>query len=285
MAETPPFDPQAYTLELRRNWDEASSHYARLSAEHFPSIAEAFLDFSGLRPGMRLLDLACGPGTLTGPAARRVAPSQTVVGLDLSPAMTALAAEKAAREGLAGVSFRQGNAEELAFKDASFDAVLCQLGLMLFARPERALAEMRRVASPGGTVGCLVQGTAEGMVFTSLLMKCSLKHAPELKIPGAPTMYGFGPRGVLKSAFVRAGLEKIEERRLSGTFAFASPEAYWESMTAASGRMRRFLGALAPPTQEAIRRDVLSGAAAYAKGGRLAIPYEFVMARGQAAQV
>lgn len=280
MSGATPFDPATYTKELSRHWDEASSHYARLSAEHFPAVSEAFVRFAAPRPGQRILDLACGPATITGLIARRVGPSGRVEGVDLSPAMVALAGRKTEREGLSNASFRQGNAEELDCPDGSFDGLLCQLGLMLFARPDRALDEMARVTRPGGRVACLVQGRGEEMIFTSLIMRCTLKHAPQLKIPGAPALYAFGPPGLLKKAFSRAGLIDVACRRLRGTFAFASPEAYWETMARAGGRMRSFLGELPKKIRKAIRQDVLSEAKAYESHGLLAVPYEFVMARG-----
>src|SRR6185295_14017163 len=126
---------------------------------------------------------------------------------------------------------REMDAEELDFPDGTFDAVICQLGLMLFARPEAALGEMTRVVKRGGRISCLVQGDPEKMIFSSLINKTLFRHAPDLKLPGAPNIYAFAGDGVLEWAFRAAELSEIRTARLAGTFPFASPEAYWDTMT------------------------------------------------------
>ena len=181
----------------------------------------------------------------------------------------------------ARVEFREMNAESLGFTDGSFDAVVCQLGLMLFARPLEALKEMVRVAKPGGRVCCLVQGTAERMLFTSLLMRIMVKHAPQIKVPGAPTLYDFGPPGLLEAALEEAGLADILSRRLDGAFHFPSPEDYWKRMTEGAGRTGAILRDLSAETRAAVERETLSALEDFRSGDGLDVPYEFVMARGR----
>ncbi len=117
-----------------------------------PAASEAAFFLGYLRPGMELLDVGCGPGTITLGLAEVVAPD-AVVGIDLQltevrKART-LAAERLARN----VRFAVGNAYELPFLQASFDAVFASGVLMHLREPARALAEMRRVLRPHGFVG------------------------------------------------------------------------------------------------------------------------------------
>jgi demethylmenaquinone methyltransferase/2-methoxy-6-polyprenyl-1,4-benzoquinol methylase len=101
---------------------------------------------AGLEPGRRALDLCCGTGDVAFALARTGA---IVTGLDFSPAMLAVARERARRE--AGrVEFLEGDALNLPFPDASFDAVTISYGLRNLADFEAALAGMRRVLRPGG---------------------------------------------------------------------------------------------------------------------------------------
>lgn len=93
----------------------------------------------------RVLDIACGTGVLTRAIARRLDASGSVTGLDLNPGMLAVAEERAPH-----VTWHQGDAASLPFDDRSFDVVVSQFGLMLFASPDTALQEMRRVLRPGG---------------------------------------------------------------------------------------------------------------------------------------
>lgn len=112
-----------------------------LMEEWAPRVA----DTAGIRPGHRVLDVACGTGVLTREAARRAGPSGAVTGLDLNPAMLAVAARLSPT-----LSWQQGNAESLPFPDQSFDAVVSQFGLMFVPDPVAALREMMRVLVPGG---------------------------------------------------------------------------------------------------------------------------------------
>ncbi len=277
------FDPDAFTRESRGNWDQASRSYEALSSRLFGPMTRKFIRFSGVQTGQRVLDVACGPGTASLPAARAVGPKGRVLGVDLSPAMTRLAAARSRRAGLGRARFKVMDAQELPLPPRSFDAAICQLGLMLFARPDRALARMRRVCRPGATVTALVQGRARRMVFTSLPLMTVLRHAPELRVPGAPTLYSFGAPGVLAEAFRQAGLARVRVRRLAGAFAFRSEREYWRGIALGGGRLRSFLASLPTEKRAAIETEVLARARAYRRGGALKIPFEMVMARGRVA--
>lgn len=106
-----------------------------------------------LHPGMRLLDVGCGPGSITVDLATVVAPGE-VVGLDLQPAQLERAVALAAERGVANVRFERGDAYALPFPDAAFDAVYSHTLLSHLHEPLRALREMHRVLRPGG-VACV----------------------------------------------------------------------------------------------------------------------------------
>jgi ubiquinone/menaquinone biosynthesis C-methylase UbiE len=269
------FDPKSYTRQLRQNWNSVAPQYRRISEDYFRSVAHAFVDFTALKPRQSVLDVACGPGTATTEAVKAVGRAGKVVGVDLSFEMLKLAGEK-----LGTVDLREMSAEALDFPQGTFDAVICQLGLMLFAEPETAMKEMVRVTKPGGKVSCLVQGTPDKMLFTSLVLKTMVRHAPELKTQGGPSLYAYGPEGVLERALTQAGLARVRSGRLTGTYPFDSPEIYWEILTTGGGRTGSMLKSLPAEKRAAIRNEVLATAETYRKGRRLEIPFEFVMAQG-----
>jgi SAM-dependent methyltransferase len=106
-----------------------------------------------VRPGQRVLDVACGTGFATRAAASTVGSHGSVVAIDINPTMI----DKARQQPTPGdVAWQIASALELPFEDGSFDAVICQQGLQFFPSPADGLAEMHRVLRPGGTLGATV---------------------------------------------------------------------------------------------------------------------------------
>jgi demethylmenaquinone methyltransferase / 2-methoxy-6-polyprenyl-1,4-benzoquinol methylase len=112
------------------------------------------VDIAGVLPGAAALDVCCGTGDLALELRRRVGPAGRVVGLDFSAPMLELAERKSAAQD-AAVEWVQGNALELPFPDATFDAATVGFGVRNVADLGRAIAEMARVVRPGGTVAIL----------------------------------------------------------------------------------------------------------------------------------
>ena len=104
-----------------------------------------------LRPGLAVLDVGCGPGTITCDLATRVAPGP-VTGIDTSEEVLVEARAVAAEAGVASVAFEQGSVFDLRFDDGSFDMVHAHQVLQHVGDPVAALVEMRRVCRPGGLV-------------------------------------------------------------------------------------------------------------------------------------
>lgn len=126
-----------------------------------PEWRPLLLEYLGMGPGMNVLEVCCGPGTLAPYLAEGIAPG-TVTGLDLDEAFIARAREKAARSGLAGVDYVLGDACALPFPAGSFDAVTSYTGIGVLPDPERGLAEMIRVCKPGGTVSIMEPAVGAG---------------------------------------------------------------------------------------------------------------------------
>jgi ubiquinone/menaquinone biosynthesis C-methylase UbiE len=111
-------------------------------------VGETCVDRAGIEAGMDVLDVACGTGNATLPAARRGA---TVTGLDITPELLEVARANAAEEGL-DIEWVEGDAEALPFEDESFDRVISTFGVMFAPRHEVAAAELARVCRPGGRI-------------------------------------------------------------------------------------------------------------------------------------
>jgi SAM-dependent methyltransferase len=133
----------SFKAAQREGW----SSFTPLAALTTP-VAARLVSFAGVKPGDRLLDVACGTGVVAVTAARRGA---TVTGLDLTPELIERARENSAIVGL-NVAWHEGDAEALPFPDDAFDVVTSQFGHMFAPRPEVVVAEMLRVLRPGGTL-------------------------------------------------------------------------------------------------------------------------------------
>lgn len=166
-------------------------------------------------PGMRVIDLACGPGTLTRRLAERVGPSGEVVGVDLAPGML----ERARLAGIPNARFELMDIEELAFPDATFDAAVCGHGLQFSPHLMRALAEARRVLRAGCPFGASVpagpgQGQAVSKLLDSVLDRW-LPAAPEAEDRAATRATILDPQAfraaAIEAGFDSARVEVIEE--------------------------------------------------------------------------
>ena len=174
----------------RYGWDKAAAHYDRAWRAQLEPAQTVLLDMAELVPGESVLDVACGTGLVTFPAANAVAPGGKVLGTDISEEMLNTARGTAHTSGIANCTFERMDAEQLAIENAAFDIALCALGLMYAPNPEQAVAEMYRVLMPGGRAVSAVWGEAENAagrkssrsstrVFSRKSARCSFASAPE----------------------------------------------------------------------------------------------------------
>jgi ubiquinone/menaquinone biosynthesis C-methylase UbiE len=143
---------------------------------------EAFVRRIGIKPGAKVLDIACGTGNTAIPAAQA---GGVVTGVDIATNLLAQARKRASAEDL-DIRFDEGDAEELPYPDQSFDVVLSMFGAMFAPRPERAAAEMIRVCKPGGKIA-MASWTPEG--FVGQTFKVTAKMVPPPPLP-PPVLWG-----------------------------------------------------------------------------------------------
>jgi len=144
--------------------------------------AANFVGRIGITPGSKVLDVACGTGNTTIPAAKTGA---SVTGVDIATNLLEQAKTRADSEKLK-VQFQEGDVEELPFPDHSFDVVLSMFGAMFAPRPEKVAAELIRVCKPGGVIS-MANWTPEG--FVGKTFHATAKMVPPPPVP-APVLWG-----------------------------------------------------------------------------------------------
>jgi ubiquinone/menaquinone biosynthesis C-methylase UbiE len=190
-----------------------------------------------LRAGMSLLDIGCGPGTITTDLARLVAPGQ-VIGLDASADVVTQAESHAAASGLTNLRFEVGNLFSLAYDDARFDVVHAHQVLQHLVDPVAALDELGRVLRPGGTLA-VRDGDYGG--FRWAPDDARLNRWLELYL--AVTAHN-GHNALIAPALLRlahdAGFEQVTVSSTNWTFADPESRAWWGGLWADRIRYSRF---------------------------------------------
>jgi SAM-dependent methyltransferase len=137
----------------------AADHYDRHVGRYNAELARALVEFAGVRPGQRALDVGCGPGALSRELAA-VLGAMHVSAIDPSPSFVA-----AAQGRLPGVNVRVAAAEQVPFDDNTFDHALAQLVVNFMADARKGLSEMARVTRSGGVISVATWDYSDGMTF------------------------------------------------------------------------------------------------------------------------
>jgi SAM-dependent methyltransferase len=216
-------------------------------ARHIETGAEEFIARLELKPGERLLDVACGSGNLALPAARAGA---IVTGVDIATNLLEQARARAASEGLK-IQFDEGDAESLPYGDAAFDTVVSMFGAMFAPRPELVAAELARVCRPGGRIA-MANWTPEG--FVGQMFKTTGKHVPPP--PTMPSPLKWGDEEAVRER-LRDGIADLKLTRQTCKFDYPFPPAeVVETFRLYYGPTQRAFEALDTDAQAALRNDL-----------------------------
>lgn len=188
------------------------------------------------QPGAAVLDVACGPGSVTRLVAERVGPNGRVIGCDLSPAMLELARAKPSPPAAAPVEYIEAPADRLPVEDRSFDTATCQQGLQFFPDRPAGLAEMHRALRPGGRLGIAVWSEiGDSPVFAAMYDALREVVGEELADRYRAGPWGFPVADDLRALVASVGFAEVRVARHTIEVAFEGGAAQFASTLAASG--------------------------------------------------
>ena len=227
----------------------SGSHYDQWMGRWSRLLAHEFLQWLNLPAGLRWLDVCCGSGVITEAIVDRNAPS-SIVGIDASPEQINFARQHRAHP---NVTFQTGDAVSLSFPDASFDAVVCGLGLHYLPNPVEALIEFRRVTAPAGTIAVYLWDYAEGARFLREFWDAAVAVDHEAASFDQAHRFPMCTREGLQSLFDQAGLKHTSLHALEIVTHFTSFEDYWAPLLTGQGSAPNYLATRDKKIQTAIR--------------------------------
>ena len=254
---------------------EAYEHYiGRWSRLFVPALLAA----AEIRGGDRVLDVATGTGEAAHLALQHVGDSGLVVGVDISRAMLDAACIRLSGQRFVPVI---SDGQALVFPDATFDAVVCQLGLMFFPDPPCALAEFRRVLRPGRCAAICVISSPDQAPMWGVLADALTRYLPEQK-RALHLAFALADAAHLEGLLGAAGFHDVRVARDTREGVVESFAEYWAPIEAGTGQMPQAYLSLPEPSRRAVRAEVEARLSHFAVDGRLLMKAEMLIAVGRA---
>jgi len=276
--QQPAFDAAKYKNAQREQWNKDGAAWRRWNPtldRWYGEVTRQMLDLARIQPGQRILDIAAGAGEPAVSAAERVGPEGYVLATDISEGIVELALEVARERGLKQIDTRVMDGEKLDLPDASFDAVLCRLGLMYMPHPVTALSEWRRALRPGGRVAVVVFSTPDrnswGSMPASIIRRRAQLPPP---VPGQPGPFSLGGPGVLEGVFRQAGFADPEVRAVAVPHRTESAAEYVRVAREAFGAFNAMMAHLSPQERESAWNEVEDSMRSFESPGGFEVPGE-----------
>lgn len=268
-------EPALQRRVQRYGWDRASGYYEAYWQKQLYPAQQKLLQLANIKGGEKIIDIACGTGLVSFPAAEQAGKEGFVMANDISDKMVEAGTAIAKERNISNISFQRMDAEELQVEDNSYDIALCALGLMYFPDPLKAIKEMHRSLKPGGHAVVAVWGRRKNCGWAEVFEIVDRRVASEV----CPMFFNLGNEGTLKQYLNAGGFTNLSIERINTELEYRTDE---EACGAA------FLGgpvALAHSKfSEAVKKEVykeyIESIKSFKKSDGYHVPGEFVVAIG-----
>ena len=278
---TPRTLPGTVKEQVVAGFGQAVSGYDEGGTEFFKDMGARLADLAGVRAGADVLDLGCGKGAVTIPAARRAGEGGCVHAIDLAAPMLQAAAAVARQSGLGNVTFARGDAEDPPFAAGTFGVILAGFVIQLLPRPALAVQRWRALLKPGGTLG-FSWGLAQDPRWVPVMA------ALDAHVPPGMSRFGaffrrppFDGTGHVDQMLTEAGYQSVGTVTCAIDTVYASAGQWWQACRSQAPWAIAWRH-IPPGRLEAARRDaftVLDGLAG--PGGTLIRTLTFACTAGR----
>lgn len=260
----------------------ASQKWRRQSAAMGTGVTQAIVQLAAARPGMQVLDLACGTGEPAISLASQVGPQGRAVGIDINVELLEVARDRTRQRRLNNVEFRQADAHALPFSSESFDLVTSRFGVMFFDDIARALGEARRVLRPRGRLALLAWGPFQQPYFLTTIAIVRRHVTASTLQPDTLNMFRFSQPGSLTAALKQAGFTRIEERTVTVPWSWPGPpEEVWEYFREVTVPFRPLLASIPPDKAEQVNAEVIASVRRHYDGKQVNFTADVVLASAE----
>jgi ubiquinone/menaquinone biosynthesis C-methylase UbiE len=270
----------AHKSAVARAYGLASDGYNKPALRFFSQGAESLVDFAGLSPGQRILDIASGTGHAAFYAGTKVGVRGSVVGIDIAEQMVHLANAHARASSVANVHFELMDGEHTGFKDNEFDAVLCSYGVFFIPEMVNGIKEWKRVTKHGGWVCLSAFGETAFQPQSDLFENRIRQFGPIIADRKRP--FGWQRLVELQSLTAllhEAGLTNIEAREVKIGYLLGNQEEWWDICW--NSGFRGPLAQLDAADLRQFREDHLREVGALGRGDGIFFDGTTFLARGQ----
>jgi ubiquinone/menaquinone biosynthesis C-methylase UbiE len=254
---------------------QAAAEYDRAFAHVTRCFMPFVLSAARIAEGMRVLDIAAGTGLAAEAALFAVGPTGHVTAADVSPAMVEKARERLGEARNASVLVE--DAQALSFSDETFDAVVCNLGLMFFPEPARGLSEFRRVLRPARWAAASVNTVPERS-YNHQINVILTRYVPGLA-EAVTRSFSLSEASRLEELFRECGFSQIEMRTVKRTFVLPSFDAYYRPFERGGASTGQALAGLPDEIRRAVRDEVRRDLGD--TGGPIEVEAEYRIASGR----
>lgn len=255
------FDPDKYKSMQRQGWDSVAEGWKKwwkTIEEGAQVVSDKLVELSRIQEGKNVLDIATGIGEPALTAARKVGSTGKVTAIDLSPAMLAIANERARENGLANIDFQVGDADAFSLPTSRYDAIISRFGLMFLPDLPNALKIMRDALAQDGRIAAAVWSIPQKvptfvMPFEVVMKETGTPPPP----PGTPGPFSLANTDLLQDRFRQAGFQDIKIETNTATFRLPSPLEYADFVRSTAAPISAMMAGLPAARQEEIWNKVV----------------------------